>query len=131
MGKMGSYISVELTLFILYCLFPCHENNHWKNEKLVWSKPPHMLMEDSIFFFLFFFLFYADIDECKDKNGGCPHECLNAQGSYLCHCRDGYVTERNGTVCRPREYTVNKKMARSSFGNIQENESRPAFFHQP
>ena len=53
---------------------------------------------------LCFLPFYADIDECKDKNGGCPHECVNTQGSYLCHCRDGYVTERNGTFCRPREY---------------------------
>lgn len=67
MGKMGSYISVELTLFILYCLFPCHENNHWKNEKLVWSKPPHMLMEDSIFFFLFFFYSTQILTSVKTK----------------------------------------------------------------
>lgn len=75
-----------------------------------------------------FFSFYADINECKDKNGGCPHECVNTPGSYLCHCRDGYVTENNGTVCRPREYTINKKMARLFFGHIQEKESYSGFF---
>ena len=60
---------------------------------------------------LSFYSFYADIDECEDKNGGCPHECVNTQGSYLCHCRDGFVTQRNGTVCKPREYTKNDTFA--------------------
>ena len=61
-----------------------------------------------LFFISSLFIPFSDIDECKDENGGCPHFCVNTPGSYICHCRDGYVTENNGTVCRPREYKLNK-----------------------
>ena len=45
-------------------------------------------------------LSYSDVDECKIGNGGCPHVCINTPGEYICRCRSGYVTERNGTVCK-------------------------------
>ena len=54
--------------------------------------------------------------------------CVNTQGSFLCHCRDGYVTERNGTVCGPRKYTINKKMARLSLATLKRTRATLSFF---
>ncbi|MPC17646.1 Low-density lipoprotein receptor 1 [Portunus trituberculatus] len=30
------------------------------------------------------------IDECREKNGGCEHLCVNTRESYYCQCRPGY-----------------------------------------
>ena len=38
-------------------------------------------------------IYYAviiDINECAEYNGGCQHNCTNANGSYSCSCRAGY-----------------------------------------
>ena len=36
-------------------------------------------------------VFCVDIDECKDQNGGCGHNCSNTVGSYRCSCLSGYT----------------------------------------
>lgn len=33
---------------------------------------------------------FQDVDECRQRNGGCEHECVNTVGSYECRCRPGY-----------------------------------------
>lgn len=38
-----------------------------------------------------FFSYTLDIDECKENNGGCKHECINDKGSYHCGCKGGYT----------------------------------------
>ncbi|CAH8432073.1 unnamed protein product [Dicrocoelium dendriticum] len=35
-------------------------------------------------------VFFTDLDECADNNGGCQHLCRNTIGSYHCACRPGY-----------------------------------------
>ena len=32
----------------------------------------------------------ADINECAEKMGLCEQECINAPGSYMCACKQGY-----------------------------------------
>ncbi|XP_063845968.1 very low-density lipoprotein receptor-like isoform X2 [Scylla paramamosain] len=34
------------------------------------------------------------IDECREKNGGCEHLCVNTRESYYCQCRPGYRLAR-------------------------------------
>ncbi|KAM7538912.1 hypothetical protein Aperf_G00000048657 [Anoplocephala perfoliata] len=35
-------------------------------------------------------VFFTDLDECADQNGGCQHICRNTIGSYYCECQPGY-----------------------------------------
>jgi hypothetical protein len=41
-----------------------------------------------------------DIDECAEGSSGCPanSNCLNANGTALCHCKDGFAAD--GAACR-------------------------------
>ena len=48
----------------------------------------------------------SDIDECNDANGGCPHHCLNTDGSYYCQCNTGYEETADGQ-CQGRGYCKN------------------------
>ncbi|XP_037722425.1 fibrillin-2 [Drosophila subpulchrella] len=42
----------------------------------------------------------VDIDECKESNGGCSHNCMNLPGEHLCLCNDGYTTDpADGRTC--------------------------------
>ena len=43
--------------------------------------------------------FLVDIDECAAGTAGCDVNalCLNADGSFLCTCNDGY--DGNGYIC--------------------------------
>lgn len=34
------------------------------------------------------------IDECREKNGGCEHLCVNTREGYHCQCRNGYRLTR-------------------------------------
>ncbi|KAF4517156.1 hypothetical protein B566_EDAN006455, partial [Ephemera danica] len=34
-----------------------------------------------------------DIDECRIKNGGCAHTCINTPGSYHCECLRGFRSD--------------------------------------
>ncbi|XP_025950725.2 tolloid-like protein 2 isoform X2 [Dromaius novaehollandiae] len=44
--------------------------------------------------------FFSDKDECSKDNGGCQHECINTFGSYVCHCRNGFLLHENGHDCK-------------------------------
>ena len=41
----------------------------------------------------------ADVDECAVNNGGCDHICDNDEGSFECHCNEGYILKDNGLTC--------------------------------
>ncbi|XP_030376364.1 dorsal-ventral patterning protein tolloid [Scaptodrosophila lebanonensis] len=40
-----------------------------------------------------------DMDECKFKDHGCQHICINTLGSYQCGCHAGYELQANGKSC--------------------------------
>ncbi|XP_075714976.1 bone morphogenetic protein 1 [Rhinoderma darwinii] len=44
--------------------------------------------------------YYSDKDECSRDNGGCQHECVNTQGSYICSCRSGFTLHENKHDCK-------------------------------
>lgn len=47
-----------------------------------------------------------DKDECSKDNGGCQHECINTVGSYVCHCRHGFVLHENKHDCKEGGFHV-------------------------
>ena len=44
-------------------------------------------------------IYYVDINECSDDNGGCDHTCTNIVGSYSCGCNDGYELDTDEHTC--------------------------------
>ena len=40
-----------------------------------------------------------DINECDELNGGCQHNCTNANGSYSCSCNTDYRLNDDGHNC--------------------------------
>lgn len=51
----------------------------------------------------FYSLFFVDINECEDFNGGCSQRCSNFPGSFRCLCEDGYFMHSNKRDCGGRE----------------------------
>ncbi|XP_011344122.1 tolloid-like protein 2 isoform X3 [Ooceraea biroi] len=45
-------------------------------------------------------IFFTDMDECANNNGGCQHECKNTIGSYQCSCHNGFTLHENGHDCK-------------------------------
>ena len=45
-------------------------------------------------------VFFTDMDECSNNNGGCQHECRNTIGSYQCSCHNGFTLHENGHDCK-------------------------------
>ncbi|XP_024877465.1 tolloid-like protein 2 isoform X4 [Temnothorax curvispinosus] len=45
-------------------------------------------------------VFFTDMDECANNNGGCQHECKNTIGSYQCSCHNGFTLDENGHDCK-------------------------------
>jgi len=45
-------------------------------------------------------IFFTDMDECANNNGGCQHECKNTIGSYQCSCHNGFTLHDNGHDCK-------------------------------
>ncbi|XP_033211645.1 tolloid-like protein 2 [Belonocnema kinseyi] len=45
-------------------------------------------------------VFFTDMDECANNNGGCQHECKNTVGSYQCFCHNGFTLDDNGYDCK-------------------------------
>ena len=43
--------------------------------------------------------FIADVDECRESNGGCEQRCVNFIGSYSCTCYHGYSLNADGRSC--------------------------------
>ena len=44
-------------------------------------------------------VFFADINECDDNNGGCEQICQNTVGSYYCECEEGYELNCDDHAC--------------------------------
>lgn len=42
----------------------------------------------------------VDINECKDNNGGCDHNCFNGIGGRYCSCKIGYKLAKDGKSCK-------------------------------
>ncbi|XP_065334267.1 protein tolkin [Cloeon dipterum] len=45
-------------------------------------------------------VFFTDIDECTEQNGGCQHECKNTVGSYECSCYNGFTLHEDMHSCK-------------------------------
>ena len=51
-------------------------------------------------------MFLSDVDECKDENGGCGHNCSNTVGSYRCSCLSGYTLNTTDNTCKGKQNCV-------------------------
>ncbi|KAL0832534.1 hypothetical protein ABMA28_000744 [Loxostege sticticalis] len=45
-------------------------------------------------------IYYIDVDECAENNGGCQHECHNTLGGYECACHSGFTLHPNKHDCK-------------------------------
>nr|AHH80651.1 tolloid [Antheraea pernyi] len=45
-------------------------------------------------------VYYIDVDECAENNGGCQHECHNTLGGYECACHSGFTLHPNKRDCK-------------------------------
>ena len=43
--------------------------------------------------------FTSDINECLSNNGGCSHNCINLDGTYICSCPTGYELDSRRKNC--------------------------------
>lgn len=46
-----------------------------------------------------FILNTIDVNECNTDNGGCHHNCTNAEGSFTCSCKDGFHLRDDDLNC--------------------------------
>lgn len=83
-GGNGSRSSQASRWYILYVdmyflQIHCKQGNEYKCELRIWT-------------------FHSDIDECKEEmNCDVNAFCINTDGSFLCHCSEGYTG--NGDTC--------------------------------
>ena len=42
---------------------------------------------------------HLDENECEISNGGRQHQCKNVNGSFVCHCNEGFFLDGNGKSC--------------------------------
>lgn len=54
---------------------------------------------DGWVFLSFFQILFIDENECEISNVGCQHECENINGSFICHCNEGFFLDGNGKTC--------------------------------
>ena len=46
------------------------------------------------------FFYLLDKDECSVNNGGCSHQCINTDGSFVCGCPKGFTISANKSTCQ-------------------------------
>ena len=44
-------------------------------------------------------IMFLDVNECATNNGGCEHNCMNTEGTFLCSCFNGYTLDNNAFNC--------------------------------
>jgi hypothetical protein len=59
---------------------------------------------------------FADIDECRVKNGGCREICKNTQGAFYCDCPAGLRLSENLRSCQD----INECHLRNGHGPCQD-----------
>ena len=67
-------------------------------------------------------MFFADVNECAVKNGGCDHKCTNEAGSFNCSCKHGYLLSADGKTCKGKKVAT-KKSAGFMFSSIEGSSS--------
>lgn len=45
-------------------------------------------------------IYFSDVDECGENNGGCSYKCVNSLGTYRCGCPEGYTLDGTGHNCK-------------------------------
>ena len=76
-------------LSVCMCLMCCHHNT-----------VPFVFSVVSVFFDNFvYYVYFSDINECMENNGGCEQICNNSQGNVSCSCGEGYVLSENQLTC--------------------------------
>ena len=50
-------------------------------------------------------LYYIEVNECNQGNGGCEHTCNNTDGSFSCSCNTGY--QLSGKHCSGTGIDIN------------------------
>ena len=56
---------------------------------------------------------HLDENECDVSNGGCQHQCENNNGSYVCHCNEGFFLDGNGKTCSGKREILKKDLVNS------------------
>ena len=50
-------------------------------------------------YIIFMCVYYVDIEECSEGNGGCEHTCTELVGSFQCNCQDGFILADDQRTC--------------------------------
>ena len=56
---------------------------------------------------------HLDENECEISNGGCQHQCKNNNGSFVCHCNEGFFLDGNGKSCSGK-HEINIRVSKQS-----------------
>ena len=51
------------------------------------------------------YIYYIEVNECNQGNGGCEHTCTNTAGSFYCSCNTGY--QLSGKHCSGTGIDIN------------------------
>lgn len=61
------------------------------------------------------------LDECKDSNGGCDHDCSYVNNTVTCSCREGFNLTEDGKTCKglfSEFYTRRMRANRVELGQV-------------